>query len=90
MSVRVQVLLDPAEREAFRSRASAEGRSLSQWLREAGQARLRSAAAPALRTAADLDAFFAGCDADLAGREPDWEQHLAAIAASRGLGLPPV
>ena len=36
---------------------------------------------------ADLEAFFRECDA-LAGpeREPDWEQHLAVMRASRDRG----
>jgi hypothetical protein len=36
MAVRIQVVVDEREREAFRAQARAEGRSLSGWLREEG------------------------------------------------------
>ena len=88
MSVRVQVVLEAREREAFRARAAAEGRSLSQWLREAGRARLQHADSATLRTASDLEAFFADSDARESSPEPDWEMHAAVIAASRRQGLP--
>lgn len=88
MSVRVQVVLDPVEREAFRARARAEGRSLSQWLRDAARARLLDAEAAVLRTPEDLEAFFAECDAHEEGREPDWHEHVAVMADSRRHGLP--
>ena len=40
MATRVQVILDEAEREAFRAIAEQEGLSLSAWLRQAGKDRL--------------------------------------------------
>lgn len=88
MSVRIQVVLDSREREAFRARARAEGRSLSQWLREAGRARLEAGESTALRTPQDLASFFAACDTREEGREPGWEEHVAVIAGSRRQGLP--
>lgn len=87
MSVRIQVVVDEREREVFRAQAAAEGRSLSEWLREAGRQRV-AAASPRLRTASDLEGFFAACDAREHGREPDWDDHLGVIEASRREGLP--
>ena len=90
---RIQVLLDPGERERFRRLAREHGLSLSAWLRNAA---LKQAAAedqmPKLRSVGELRAFFAQCDARESGREPDWEEHLAVIDTSRrdGLGVPPV
>jgi predicted HicB family RNase H-like nuclease len=40
MSVRIQVVIAEREREAFPAQAAAEGKSLSQWLRDAGRERL--------------------------------------------------
>jgi hypothetical protein len=88
MSVRIQVVVDPREREAFRSQAAAEGRSLSEWLRVAGRQRLADAARSELRTAEDLERFFAACDEREDGREPDWDEHLEVIRRSRTEGLP--
>lgn len=88
MSVRIQVIVDELEREAFRAQAAAEGRSLSEWLREAGRQRLARGRPDRLRTAGDLEAFFAACDAREEGREPDWDEHLRRIQESRRSGLP--
>jgi len=88
MSVRVQVLLDAREREEFRARARAEGRSLSQWLRDAGRDRLRAATEASLGRPEDLEAFFADCDTREVAPEPSWDEHAAVIAASRRQGLP--
>jgi len=90
---RIQILLDPMEREQFRRLAQARGLSLSAWVREAAlkqsaeesrQSRMRSGDA--------LRAFFAECDAREAGVEPDWAEHLAVLDASRrqGAGEPTV
>lgn len=41
------------------------------------------------RSAADVRAFFAACDArEGSGVEPDWEQHLRVINESRSRGVP--
>ncbi|MDP9021399.1 MAG: antitoxin [Actinomycetota bacterium] len=85
---RIQVIVDEPEREAFRTQAEAEGRSLSEWLREAGRERLARSQPAELRTREDLERFFTGCDERETGREPDWDQHLEVIAQSRGSGLP--
>jgi hypothetical protein len=90
MSVRIQVVVDRQERDAFRARATAEGRSLSEWLREAGRQRLRETAPPRLTDPDALEAFFADCDAaeQGSGPEPEWEEHLRVIEESRREGLP--
>lgn len=40
-------------------------------------------------SAADVESFFAACDArEGAGVEPDWKEHLAVISESRARGVP--
>jgi hypothetical protein len=88
---RIQILLDPLERERFRRLAQARGLSLSAWLREAA---LKQAAMEGrqfkIRSVEALRAFFAECDALEQGVEPEWAEHLAVIEASRlqGAGEP--
>ncbi len=89
MSIRVQVILDADERAAFARRAAADGQSLSAWLRDAGRQRLRSGGGFGLRSADVLRQFFDSLPEGAAGREPDWEEHLATIQASRREGLTP-
>ena len=81
---RIQVLLHPHERELFRSLARQRGLSLSAWLREAAvkQSAMENEL-PRLRSVEDLRAFFADCDAREVGREPDWDEHLAALDSSK-------
>jgi hypothetical protein len=90
MSTRIQVVVDPRERDAFRARAMAEGRTLSEWLREAGRQRLKESVPARLTKLDALDAFFAECDAaeEGSGPEPDWAEHLTVIEESRREGLP--
>jgi len=89
MPARIQLVIDERERDAFRRRAQAEGRTLSEWLREAGRERLARSEPGALSTARELARFFAACDAaEAEGREPDWDAHLATVQASRREGLP--
>ena len=84
---RIQVLLDPEERELFRRLARQRGLSLSGWLREAALARATEEGRLApLRTVEALRKFWAACDARAAGREPDWEEHLAVLDASKREG----
>jgi predicted kinase len=82
---RIHLVIDPAEREAFRAQAEREGRSLSEWLREAGRERLARARANTLRNGEDLDAFFSALDASRDDDRPeeDWEAVKARIARSR-------
>lgn len=87
MAVRIQVLLDDLEREAFRAEAEREGMSLSAWLRKAGHERLAGARPPTIRNLDELRTFFAGCDAREQGDEPHWSEHLAMIEESKKAGL---
>ncbi len=62
--------------------------TLSAWLRAAAEERLSpQSRALKFESVADLRAFFAECDERAGeGREPDWEQHRAAIDHSRRRG----
>ena len=85
--VRVQVLIEQEEREAFRQVAEHEGKSLSRWLRESALHRLEEKRASAiLSSAADLRAFFKACRIREEDREPDWEEHLRIMEESRAAG----
>src|SRR5262249_45617561 len=86
MAVRIQVLLDPSERERFRRRAAQEGLSLSAWLRQAGREKVDSEESHRRMTHKELRAFFKKCDAREKTREPDWEQHRAVIRRSLSHG----
>lgn len=85
---RVQLVMPTEDRERFASQARREGMTLSAWLRAAARERLEARRrADPFATAEDLDAFFRECDARAGpGREPDWDEHLAAMAASRARG----
>ena len=84
---RVQVLLSPEEKEAFRRLAKSEGLSLSAWLRGAGRERLEAATSRRrLCTADALRRFFEECDEREKGHEPDWHEHLDVIRRSRLAG----
>lgn len=91
---RIQVVIDKAEREAFRAQAEREGRSLSEWLREAGRERLAQARPARLDTAARLDAFFAEInlrpldEPEEDRPEDDWEDVKERLASSKVEGLP--
>jgi hypothetical protein len=81
---RVHLVLSSEERARFKAQAEREGRSLSEWLRRAGRARLEEAQRSRLATVEDLDGFFTDQDVAETGREPDWSEHLGVIARSRG------
>jgi hypothetical protein len=87
MATRIQVIVEEAEREAFRSVAEQEGLSLSAWLRQAGKDRLvAKTQQKTIRTPKDLRRFFKACDSQGSGREPDWVEHKKVIARSRASG----
>ena len=88
---RIQVLLDPEERDRFRRLANQRGLSLSAWLREAAVRRAaEESESTRMRTVDELRSFFAQCDAREVGREPDWDEHRAVLDASirEGVGVP--
>jgi hypothetical protein len=87
-TTRVHIVLSAEERAAYRAQATREGLSLSEWLRGAARRRLADEQGEALRTPEDLETFFAACDDREAGREPDWDEHLAVMQQSRAAGNP--
>lgn len=89
MGTRVHIVVDEREKQAFRSRAAAEGRSLSEWLREAARERLNRNTPGKLGDPHELRAFFEACDQREQSPEPDWNEHFSVIQASRRQGLPP-
>jgi hypothetical protein len=88
MSARIHLVIDERERDAFRACAATEGRSLSEWLREAARERLQRQQPLEIKSVVDLDRFFAERAAAETGTEPDWEQHLRVAEHSRSSGLP--
>lgn len=65
-----------------------EGKSLAAWLRDAAEARIRTASAERdLRSVDDLRSFFEECDERETGTEPDWSEHRKVIERSRRQGL---
>jgi hypothetical protein len=87
---RIHVVLDREEKERYRRLANREGKSLSEWLRDAARERVeRSRESSSIDTAEGLRAFFDECDERESGREPDWEEHLQVIRHSiSGTGSP--
>jgi hypothetical protein len=79
---RVQIFLAEEETEQFRRQAEREGLSLSVWLRRAGQERLGARRGRRISTVRELREFFREVAAREKGREPDWAEHKAAIAAA--------
>lgn len=87
MATRVQVILEEAEREAFRTIAEQEGLSLSAWLRQAGKDRLSAKTQQkTIRNSKDLRRFFKACDSQKVGREPDWDEQKKVITHSQTSG----
>ena len=85
---RIHLIVSEPDRTRYAAAARREGLTLSAWLRAAAADRLdlRTDAEP-FRGEDDVWRFFADRDAEMeCGTEPDWEQHLAVIRASRGRG----
>jgi hypothetical protein len=89
MRQRIRVTVPAEEGEAFRRRAAAEGVSLSAWLGEAGRRRLAEAGPRSLADPGALRKFFASLPDAGTGSEPEWDEHLAVIEASRREGTAP-
>ena len=85
------MVIPDEDRDRFVFQARREGVTLSAWLRAAAHQRLeRRMEDSALEEVSDLDRFFAECDErEGSEREPDWEEHLAVITASRLRGASP-
>lgn len=83
---RIQVLVTPEEKAAFRRRAKEEGESLSGWLKRVGLERLRAGERDRRFASADDARRFFAEHAEEGDEEPSWEEHLAVMKASRGRG----
>ena len=80
MSVRVQVILKEDEAARFKSQAMKESKSLSAWLRAAGNKMLDLERSRQSLTDPDsLKKFFQECSEREQGVEPDWEDHKRLI-----------
>ena len=89
---RVQLVIPDDDRVRYGAEARREGVSFSEWLREAARERFeRKRRTKPFESEAEVEAFWRKCDEHAGpGREPDWEEHLAAMNASRSKGLPDV
>ena len=80
MSVRIQVILKEDEAARFKSQAIKESKSLSAWLRDAGNKMLDlEQQQQSLIHPDSLIKFFQACDSREKGVEPDWEDHKKLI-----------
>lgn len=90
MSVRIQVILDEKEATRFKSQAVKESKSLSAWLRDAGNKMIEISRQQQRLTDPDcLKQFFQKCDQGTNGVEPDWEDHKKLILDSYQAGNRP-
>ena len=80
MSVRVQVILNEDEAARFKSQAVKESKSLSAWLRDAGNKMMDiELNRQSLTDPESLKKFFQECHEREQGVEPDWEDHKRLI-----------
>ncbi len=85
---RVQLIIPDEDRDRFAHQARMEGTTFSAWLRAAAHARLEDRQrVKRFESPEDVRAFFQACDAmDGPEAEPDWNEHLQVINASRASG----
>lgn len=85
---RIHLVVSEPDRTRYAAAAHREGLTLSAWLRAAAANRLnRRAGNEPFRTEDGVWQFFADRDAETAcGTEPDWEQRLDVLGASRSRG----
>lgn len=79
------MVIPDEDRDRFVHQAQREGLTLSAWLRAAARERLdrRQRTAP-FSSPAEMEDFFRACDTlDGPASEPDWNEHLKTIDASR-------
>lgn len=86
MAERVQVILEPHEKDLLLQQARRDKSSLSGWIRAAALRRAEELTRTRPFDADSLNAFFAACDAREAGDEPGWDDHLQVIQRSRSQG----
>jgi hypothetical protein len=80
MSVRVQVILKEDEAARFKSQAIKESKSLSAWLRDAGNKMLDlELQQQSLTNPESLKKFFQVCNLREQGVEPEWKDHKRMI-----------
>lgn len=82
---RVRLEIPDEDRDRFVLQARRESLTLSAWLRNAAHARLENRQRSELfESPEDIEKFFIACDT-LEGpeTEPEWNEHLSAIAESR-------
>jgi hypothetical protein len=80
MSVRVQVILKEEQAAIFKSQAMKESKSLSAWLRDAGNKMIDlNRQQQPLTNPDSLENFFQQCNERKQGVEPDWEDHKTLI-----------
>lgn len=87
MTARIHIVVEEEEKERYRRSAEREGRTLSEWLREAARERLRVREQD--RHLDSLDAlrdFFAECDRREREPEPDWDEQRRRIERSARSG----
>ena len=90
MSVRGQVILKEEEATRFKSQALKESKSLSAWLRDAGNKMIEvSREQRRLTDPESLKRFFQKCNQLESGIEPDWEDHKRLILDSYQAGNKP-
>lgn len=80
MAFRAQVILDEKEAAKFKNQARKESKSLSAWLREAGNKIIEiDKQKNHLKTREGLRKFFQNCNKREKGKEPDWREHKHLI-----------
>ncbi len=82
---RVQLVIPDEDRDRFVHQARREGMTFSAWLRAAARERLEERQrSKRFESPAHPEEFFRACNA-LEGPkgEPEWDEHLSAIAESR-------
>ena len=85
---RVQIVVSDEDRDRFVHQARREGMTLSAWLRAAARARLEERQqVQRFESPEDVREFFRACEAvEGPASEPEWEEHLDVINASRVSG----
>jgi hypothetical protein len=82
MSERIQINVDPIEKERYRQAAAREGITLSEWIRAAAQEKLAGLGIAAESDLGTIDAFRSFFDETKSHekeREPAWETHRENI-----------
>lgn len=85
MSIKIQVIVDEELAAKFRSQARRESKSLSAWVREAGEEMLaRDSGKESLTESESLRKFFKKINTEKKGAEPNWEEQKKLILTGYG------